>query len=116
MQRHLRLRRQEDFASLRAHGQVWRHRLLILSVLPNGLPHNRYGFVTSKQLGHAVVRNRVRRLLREAVRGADPYLLPGHDMVFVARRTIASQPFAVVDEAVTSSLQRSGLWIEGQTS
>ena len=65
MQRRLRLRRKDDFARLRQHGRVWRHHMLILSVTPNGLTHNRYGFVTSKHLGKAVVRNRTRRLLRE---------------------------------------------------
>jgi len=112
MQRPLRLRRKEDFARLRTTGRVWRHPLVILSVAPNDLPHNRYGFITGKRLGNAVQRNRVRRLLREAVRQAHPALSSGHDMVFIARDTIAGQPFAAVQAAVSTCLRRAGLWTE----
>jgi ribonuclease P protein component len=110
MQRHLRLRRKEDFDHLRRTGRVWRYPLLILSVAPNGLTHNRYGYVTSKQLGTAVVRNRIRRWLREAVRHAHPHLMQGHDMAFIARGPIAEQPYGAVHEAVMISLQQAGLW------
>lgn len=110
MQRHLRLRRKEDFSRLRQAGRVWRHPLLILSVTPNDLSHNRYGFITSKQLGKAVVRNRIRRLLREAVRHAHPQLAVGHDMVFIAREPIGGQPYQVVQDAVVTILGQAGLW------
>jgi len=110
MQRPLRLRRQEDFARLRTSGRVWRHPFVILSVAPNALPHNRYGFITGKRLGNAVQRNRVRRLLREAVRQAHPGLQEGYDMVFIARGAIAGQPFVSVQDAVVTLLRRAGLW------
>lgn len=110
MQRYLRLRRQEDFRRLRSAGRVWRHPFFILSVIPNGLPHNRYGFVVSKQLGKAVVRNRVRRLLREAVRHVHPDLAPGYDMALIARGPVVGQPYHAISGAVVSVLQQAGLW------
>lgn len=110
MQRHLRLRRREDFARLRQAGRTWRHPFFILSVAPNHLPHNRYGFVTSKQLGSAVTRNRVRRQLRAAVNQLHPSLAAGHDIVFIARRPLVGQPFAAILTAMTMTLQRAGLW------
>ena len=111
MQRHLRLREKQDFERLRSVGQVWRYPFLILNVVPNRLPHNRYAFVTSKRLGKAVVRNRTRRLLRDIVRRADPALTPGYDVLFIARGPIVGQPYKAVSEAVLTSLRRAGLWI-----
>lgn len=111
MQRHLRLRRNDDFARLRATGQVWRHPFLILSVVSNGLPHNRYGFITSKHLGKAVVRNRIRRRLREAVRQAHPCIKPGHDIAVIARESIDGQPYHAVSDALKATLQQAGLWM-----
>jgi ribonuclease P protein component len=110
MQRYLRLRRQDDFRRLRSIGRVWRHPFFILSVTANGLPHNRYGFVISTQLGNAVVRNRIRRLLREAVRHAHPDLAPGYDMALIARGPVVGQPYPAVSEAVPRVLQQAGLW------
>lgn len=109
MQRHLRLRRREDFAHLRKHGTTWRHPFLIMSVTTNALPHNRYGFITSKQLGNAVARNRTRRLLREAVRQVQPAVQTGYDIVFIARKRIVDQPFQAVYQAVIDSLNNAGL-------
>lgn len=110
MQRHLRLRRRQDFARLRQQGRVWRHPFVIVSVTPNDLPHNRYGFVTGKSLGKAVVRNRVRRLLREVVREAHAQLRQGYDIAFIARPAIVGQPFQAVRQAVYAVLQSAGLW------
>ena len=110
MQRHLRLHRQEDFHRLRTTGRVWRHPFFILSVTPNELPHNRYGFVTSKQLGSAVTRNRIRRRLRAVMRQAHPFLMPGYDMALIARGPVAGQSYQAVVAAVHGLLKQAGLW------
>lgn len=54
----------------------------------------RFGFTVTKKVGNSVVRNRIRRRLREAVRLADPALpRPGHDYVVVARIEALSASF-----------------------
>ncbi len=109
MQQRLRLRRSADFARLRREGTPHHDKLLLLSVAPNNLPHNRYGFVTSKALGNAVTRNRVRRQLREAIRQHHPHLRPGHDIVVVGKRPIVGQPFDHIARTVYKLAQRAQL-------
>ncbi|MBN1564098.1 MAG: ribonuclease P protein component [Anaerolineae bacterium] len=109
MQRQYRLRRREDFARLRKQGRVWRHRVLVVSVIPNGLAHNRYGFITSKHLGKAVVRNRMRRRLREVVRRLHPLLKPGYDLAFIARQPLVDLSFPALYDVVWSLLQQANL-------
>lgn len=109
MERQLRLRRDADFARLRREGRAYHSRWMIVSAAANGLTHNRYGFVTSKQVGGAVQRNRVRRLLREAVRALHPTLQPGYDIVLVARQALAQEPYVAVLRIVASQLQQAGL-------
>jgi ribonuclease P protein component len=110
--RPLRLARSEDFSRVRAAGQTFRGRLLLLNVAPNGLPHNRYGVVTGKRLGGAVIRNRVRRLLRESVRTTDARLRSGWDVVLVAHPSAAGKPASDIQQAFESAAQQAGLFYD----
>ncbi len=60
-------------------------RWIIVFGHPNGLPHPRLGISASRRLGGAVVRNRWKRLLREAFRLSRPQLPPGVDLVVIPR-------------------------------
>ncbi len=76
---------------MREHGRAWPGKFLVLGVLtgapPDGTWPARVGFVTSRKVGGAVVRNGVRRRLREAVRATRPQLRAGLWLVLVARYT-----------------------------
>ena len=56
----------------------------------NRLGHNRLGLTASTKLGHAVVRNRCRRRLREVYRLNTPALRQGYDLILVARGRTAT--------------------------
>ena len=89
--------------------RAWANELLVLRSLPNELEHNRYGFVTSKRVGNAVVRNRVRRRLREAVRSLTSR--PGYDVVISAKTAAAQADFHALKRAVTDLLARARLLV-----
>jgi ribonuclease P protein component len=68
----------------------------------------RCGFVVSKRVSlKAVVRNTVRRRLREIVRSLLPQLAPGHDLVLSARPAAAMATFEELDAAVRDLLTRA---------
>ena len=102
-----RLRHRKDFDSVFADGRAWSDPLLVMRTLPNELGHNRYGFVTSKRVGGAVVRNRVRRRLREIVRVLD--VKQGYDVVLSAKTTAPAVAFDDLRLAVQRLAARSGL-------
>ena len=81
-----------------------------MAVAPNALLHNRYGFITSRHLGGAVVRNRVRRLLREGVRTLAPQVKQGFDFTFIARNDIVDQPYSKVCSVLEELFKRANLW------
>lgn len=102
-----RLRKDSEFANVRAHGRAWACDSVVLKAVPNGQRGNRYGFAVSKRVGNAVTRNRVKRRLREIVRLAP--IEPGWDFVFIARPRAAVVGYQELNSAVTQLLRRAGV-------
>jgi len=103
------LRSNEEFQRVRREGRSWSHPLLVLCALPNDLGHSRFGFSVSHWVGKAVVRNRAKRLMREAARLRQGDIEAGWDIVFIARTPIREAGFKQVDQAVEQLLRRAGL-------
>ena len=85
-----RLTQSAEFEQVKRNGRVYRGQLVVLSIVPaNDATPFRAGFITSRALGRAVVRNRVRRRLREIVRKHQRDLINGIWMVTIARASAA---------------------------
>ena len=82
---------------------------LVLYARPNREEKNRIGITVSKKLGHAVVRNRIRRRLREVYRLHEDSFLPGWDIVVVARSRCIDASFDALCKAYLSLAEKAGL-------
>lgn len=111
LHKRFRLRDPLDFQRLKTQGTSKHHAWFIVSYQPNGLDHNRYGFVTSRAVGNSVTRNRIRRQLREIVRQLHQQIRVGFDIVFVVRRQAVSQPYHAIQRIVVQQLQATKLWV-----
>ena len=100
-----RLRRRNDFAAVYRNGRIQSNPLLVLRVLPTDRETTRFGFVVGKAVGGAVVRNRVKRRLREAARELP--IVPGWDVVIGARKPAAEAPFGALRAALASLAERA---------
>ncbi|MGE5756948.1 MAG: ribonuclease P protein component [Planctomycetaceae bacterium] len=99
----------QDFAALMERGTMRSHPLLATRVLRTDLGTTRFGLATSRALGSAVVRNRVRRRLREVIRGMASQLRPGWDVLIVARPGLVTADHRAMVETLTRLLRRSGV-------
>ena len=95
-----RLTLPSEFARVRIEGQSLRGPLFVLAFLQHETTTpSRTGFVTSKRVGGAVVRNRIRRRLRSIVQTHQAKLRPGLWLVLIARPGASAASFrALKDE------------------
>ena len=107
MQQESRLRKTADFAAVWSEGRSKVDRLFVVRVRPNGLGVTRFGFSVSKRIGNAVVRNRVKRRLREVTRVTA--VEAGFDIVIVARNGSSGVEFGRIERSVRNLLRRSGV-------
>ena len=92
-----------DFRRIQKNGKKWRKKELLLLYIPNEKQHSRVGFVVSKKVGSAVVRNQVKRWLREASRHHYSKLNIGADIVIIAFSSAAKSSFTNINHQISTS-------------
>lgn len=98
------LRARSDFSALQTAGRSRSHRLLTVRTRPNQLEHDRYAISTSRSVGTAVVRNRVRRRLRDILR-ATPIGGRPRDIMVVCRPAAAGVGYDELRDTVARLLR-----------
>lgn len=74
-----------EFRRLYRKGRSYVNSAIVIYFLKNRKGINRIGITTSRKIGKAVMRNRARRIIREAYRSIEGQLPQGYDFIFVAR-------------------------------
>ena len=82
---------------------------IVLYARKNGTNTNRVGITVSKKLGHAVVRNRVRRRLRDVYRLNEDKFQSGWDIVVVARSKAVTAQFQKLTAAYLQLAEKAGI-------
>ncbi|MBE6985764.1 MAG: ribonuclease P protein component [Ruminococcaceae bacterium] len=88
------------------------NRYLVIYCRRNGSKFSRLGLTVSTKLGKAVVRNRMRRRLREVYRLQEKRLLSGFDIVVVARSAAVDADFPKLQSAFRHAADKLGLLLQ----
>jgi ribonuclease P protein component len=103
------LSRPQDFAAFQGSGTSRSHPLLTARFRRTDLETTRFGLSTGRALGGSVIRNRVRRRLREALRVMAPSFQPGWDVLIIARPAIVSADHEALVGALRRTLGKGGV-------
>lgn len=113
LKKHFRLTKQKDFENVFGKGKYFSEDLLSLKVVKNGSDNSRFGFIVSNKISKkAVVRNRIKRLLRESVRLLYKSIKPGFDVVFISKNKAVGKSFKETGFCVEKLLRKSGLLVK----
>ena len=101
-----RLRKRREFLAAYDRGAKIPTAYFVLYILENNLPHPRLGITVSRKIGPAVVRNRIKRQLREIFRKNKSAISPPCDVVVNAKRSAATTSGLKIQEDLFRSLDR----------
>lgn len=113
LKKYLRLTKQKDFENVFENGRYLSEDLLSLKIARNDFDYSRFGFIVSNKISKkAVVRNRIKRLLRESVRLLHKNIKPGFDSVFISKSKAVDKSFKEMSFCVEKLLKKSGLLVK----
>ena len=110
MQKQYRLARREDFNKVYRHGKSAANKHFVVYYKPNRqVERFRLGVSASKKIGNAVVRNRVRRVIKEIVRLHAELLVANHDLIVIVRKTAVDLDYHETEKTLLHVLKRASL-------
>lgn len=110
MKRSDSLKKKKEFRYTYRVGKASGHHLLALVYARSRAREPHVGFSVSKKIGNSVVRNRVKRRMREAVTPLIPELRSNVNLIFIARAPIVDAAFLDIRAAMQTTLSRAGLF------
>lgn len=113
LKRELRINKGKDYKLIYEKGKKFSGKYVIIYVKENNLGYNRFGFVVSKKIGNAVVRNRVKRQLRSIVNREKANLNGSSDVVIICRHNLKGYTFDLLHKDITNILKKAGLMCKG---
>jgi len=107
-----RLKKRKDFEKLFKEGKSFKERFIILRVGKNGLNVIRFGFIVSKKVSNkAVVRNKIKRQLREIVRKKINVYQKGLDVAVITLPEIEKRNFKEMSQVLEVILKKTKILI-----
>lgn len=105
------LKKSKEFKKTYSLGKSYANKLLVLYVWPKEEEQLKIGFSVGKKIGKAVVRNRVKRLIREAYRlNQHKVKKQGMNLVFIARNRAKDADFLQIERALLDLFKRANIF------
>lgn len=109
-----RITRRADFQRVRSQGKSLAGRFMVLGYLPDPdlTEPIKLGLITTRKIGNAVVRNRVRRRIRGVLQRTGELVTPGHWVVLIARNYAANATSEQLEKEWKWMLRKASMRVE----
>lgn len=105
-----RIKKNDEFQKVFQNGRSTANRQFVIYVLDKPeQPYFRVGLSVSKKLGKAVVRNRIKRYIRQVFLETGEQIVPGKDYVIIARRPVSDMGYAEVKKSLIHVFRKAGI-------
>ena len=104
-----RLRSNDDFKEVYKKGKNYWNRNLVLYAMKNDLNCTRIGFSVTKKIGNSVIRNRIRRRMKEICRQNLNNIGVGYDIIFIPKKNVVDMEYRDLNNAILHILKKSNL-------
>ena len=94
------IRKNYEFLNVYHHGKSYANKYLVMYILDNQKPVNRFGITVSKKVGNSIVRHRLTRQIREIYRLQEDNFICGIDIVVIVRNSAKEKNYHEIESAV----------------
>ena len=110
MKKKHRIKKNDEFQAVFQKGKSNANRQFVVYQLDKEeQPNFRIGLSVSKKIGNAVVRNRIKRMVRQAITELKDEIASGKDFVIIARKPCAEMTYEEVKKSLIHVFKRSGM-------
>jgi ribonuclease P protein component len=110
VQQQYRLAKREDFNKVYRYGKSAANMQYVIYYKPNiQVEHFRMGVSASKKIGNAVVRNRLRRVIKEIIRHHADLIVPHHDLIVIVRKPAVDLDYHQAEKCLLHALKRAAM-------
>ncbi|SDI57859.1 ribonuclease P protein component [Alteribacillus bidgolensis] len=110
MKKGYRIKKNHEFSRVFEKGTSFANRQFVVYVLnKEDQPHFRAGLTVSKKMGNAVTRNRIKRLLREALREIGDQLKEEKDYIIIARKPVIDMSYEEIKKSLRHVMGVAGV-------
>lgn len=110
----LKLKKNYEFKKIYSEGRYYADKYLVMYLIKNHSNLNKVGFSASKKVGKSVIRNRVKRLMKECYRGLNGRIKTGYDIIFTARAGSAEATYHNIESNMAAVIKRAKLYREDE--
>ena len=101
----------KNFSQVYSQGKSFANRDMVVYILRDETFNGKVGFAAGKKLGCAVIRNRVKRLLREAYRLNQNNIRQNLAMIIIGRKSLVTAKLDAVSKSFVALSKRAGIWL-----